>query len=73
MIHFFQVVIAGLIFLVVCLGTVLLIAKKSNGKGMDEEEKIAKIRELYPAENDPEYAQTEDNKPDWKPKKVQNN
>ena len=66
MIHFFQVVIAGLIFLVICLGTVLLIVKKSNGKGEDEEEKIGKIRKMYPAESDPEYAQNEDNYPTWK-------
>lgn len=73
MIHFFQVVIAGLIFLVVCLGTVLLIVKKSNGKGADEEEKIGKIRKMYPHIPDPEDAQIENNTPKWKIKRSQAN
>lgn len=73
MIHFLQVAIAGLGFLVICLGAVLLIVKKSNGKGMDEEEKIGKIRRLYPHIPDPEDAQIENNTPEWKIKRSQAN
>lgn len=73
MIHFFQVFIAGLAFLVICLGAVLLIVKKSNGKGEDEEEKIGKIRRLYPYIPDPEDAQIENNTPEWKIKRSQAN
>lgn len=68
--HLVLVIGAGLI--VLTLG-IIIMAIYSHKEGPDEEEQIGKIRKLYPANDDPEYAQNRDNTPDWKPKKAQNN
>lgn len=68
--HLVLVIGAGLI--VLTLGMIIM-AIYSHKEGPDEEEQIGKIRRLYPASDDPEYAQNRDNIPDWKPKKAQNN
>lgn len=58
----------------VCLAIIIATWKISRKKITPEQDADGcKIRQLYPAENDPEYAQFKDNKPDWKPKRAQNN
>lgn len=68
--HLFLCVLAG--FIVISLG-MMIVAIYSHKEGPDEEEQLGKLRQMYPAENDPEYTQFIDNKPDWKPKKAQSN
>jgi len=56
-----------------CALFVLSLAIWSNKKEPIEEEEGGVVREMYPSPDDPEYAQFKDNKPDWKPKRAQNN